>query len=409
MLKLYFFSDKFFSLQKFIIIPFLLFLFTENGFAEWDIEGSLRARGILSYSERLSNPLFLGQGKFFLKGEYHPSNRFRGRIQFLAANPYGKNSFKDFFRVFPSGSWFINKDLELKLGRTTYQNNFHQIVSINDYEPFFNVFDGAFLEYSANVININFWGAHLPKRWVGAKEIQEFKYGFGFFMDIKSISDYVDHFNIHAAYLGETFFKKDSENMSRYGFGLQGTINPINLSYTFVAVGHSKGIKFIKIDEDMYHIQLNYSYPDFFNSNVFAGYHTDSSVYSPWLYDHHKNAGLMNLFLWGNLTYYFFGFSSELDSLFNMEISFYDFLPKKGKNTPGRRVGFLYSRANKNSINLDNQSLGRELDVKFEKKIRKNFEIQLLAGLFIRRSTSKSILKKEDFLSNVQLTGLYKF
>ena len=62
----------------------------------------------------------------------------------------------------------------------------------------------------------------------------------------------------------------------------------------------------------MYHFLLSYSWPFLPNSRIFVGYHTDSTKYQPWLYDRHKNAGLLDIFLWGNLTYYFFGFSGSV-------------------------------------------------------------------------------------------------
>ena len=51
-------------------------------------------------------------------------------------------------------------------------------------------------------------------------------------------------FNIHAAYLADSFFERQELKMSRYGLGLEGTIDPMNLAYTVVTVGHGEGVQF---------------------------------------------------------------------------------------------------------------------------------------------------------------------
>lgn len=412
MLQALFYCKSYFQSQA--IIFYFLFCFslqfTWNSFAEMDVEGSFRIRGMLSQIQVKKAPLSLLQGRLHVKGEFQTSNKFKAKVHFLSSNSYKHTfSFEKFIKIYPNVSWLINEDLELKLGRINYKNKFHQIVSINDYEPFFYAFDGAFLEYNTDILNINFWGAHLPKRWVGIEQIQDFKYGFGFFLDIESVSDHIDYFNIHVAYLGDSFFEDKSRKMFRYGLGLEGSINSINLAYTFVFIGHNPGVQF-KLEEKMYHFQLSYSRLDFFNSKFFAGYHEDSSKYNPWLYDRHENAGFLDLFLWGNLRYYFVGFNASVDSLFDIKLSFYDYLgPKKEGNVKMGYFGSLLKAGHKGLIQTGGKVSGRELDIQLQKEIIKNFEIHLLAGIFIPRLKSKNIFNRKNFYNNVQLTGFYKF
>ena len=423
-----FFLGNWFTVH--LLLSYLFFQCTWNGFAELDIDGSFRVRGVLAQIHSGKETSLLTQGRLHIKGAFRPSNKLKTQVHFLSSNLYGETlSFEESFRVYPFGSWLINEDLELRLGRITYSNKFHQIVSINDYEPFFYTFDGVFLEYNTNIINVNVWGAYLPKmesvtEWdqrhnrsqkdyglesrEGETQIQQLEYGFGLFLDIESISDYINHFNLHVAYLGDSFLPSESKKISRYGIGLEGAINAIDLAYTFVLIGQSKGFRF-KLEDNMRHFQLSYSRPDFFDSKIFAGYHTDSSQYKPWLYDRHKNAGLLDLFLWGNLTYYFFGFSASVDPLFDIEISFYGLsLTEKGHIRLGR-FGSLLEVESESVINTGYKTLGKELDVKLQRKIKEDFEIHLLAGLFIPHLKLKRSSKKNALYNNIQLTGLYKF
>ena len=122
-----------------------------------------------------------------------------------------------------------------------------------------------------------------------------------------------------------------------------------------------------------------------------------------------KTPWLLDLFLWGNLTYYFLGFSASIDPLFNIEVSFYDLsLTEKGSVQLGY-FGSLLNIQNEGFVNREHKALGRELDVKLQREIKEDFEIHLLAGLFLPRLEFKKSLKKAGLYNNIQLTGLYKF
>ena len=129
----------------FFLFSCFFFQFTWHSFSELDIDGSFRIRSAVSQIQKKEETLLLTRGRLHIKGEIRPNNNFKSQIHFLSSNLYGEAlSFEKSFRVYPSVSWLINEDLELRLGRTAYENNFHQIVSINDYEPFFHTFDGVF-------------------------------------------------------------------------------------------------------------------------------------------------------------------------------------------------------------------------------------------------------------------------
>ena len=279
---------------------------------------------------------------------------------------------------------------------------------MNPYEAFFYSFDGVFLEYDSSILNANVWSAYLPKRWIGLTQEQEFKYGLGFFLDIKFIENYIDSFNIHVAYLGNSLNQESSEKMSRYGLAVKGTIQPVKLNYTFVAIGHSSGFQF-KIEESMYHFVLKYFLSDFFNSNLFAGFHTDSPKYNPWLYDRHENAGFSNMFLWGNLSYYFAGLSLSPIKPWNIQVRFYDFSTTQNGSIELGHFGAMLHKDQARSISISQKKLGKELDIQVNTQISKEFQVQLNAGLFFSEVDSKNFLKNQGIYNNIQLSGLYQF
>ena len=309
---------------KLFFFLFCLSSFFNQALAQTRSESAVRLRLSLPQVESQDLDSLLIQGQFHFKGAYYFNNNWRWQTQIILSNPYQKKfSVKKTLKVYPSLQWFINESLDLKIGRIFYENKFPQIISLNRYESFLSSFDGFFLDYNTKILNINLWGAALPKRWIGKSQIQELKYGFGFFLDLKSISNYIDDFNVHTAYLLDSFFYEEAQKTSRYGLGLKGSIKPINLSYTFVAVGHGEGIKFT-LKQKMYHILFNYSYPELLDSAFSAGYHKDSSKYKPWLYDRHKMAGFLDLFLWGNLNYFFLKFKAYPRDRLKVQLSFYN-------------------------------------------------------------------------------------
>ena len=353
---------------------------------------------------------FNSYSELFIHTAFYPSNELKVQSQFLFPQFYGKAPLllKSPIEVYPSANWLIYEDIQLKLGRNIYNNLFHQIVSSNPYEASLYSFDGVFLEYSASILNLNVWSAYLPKKWIGLKQEQGLRYGAGFFLDIKLKESYIDSFNFHVAYLTDSLVQSSAEKMSRYGLALKGFVQPIQLNYTFIAIGHGSGFQF-KMEENMYHIALDYFRPDFLNSRFFTGYHIDSPQYDPWLYDRHKNAGLSDMFLWGNLNYYFAGLSlSPMDRL-DIKIIFYGFSStQKGSIQLGYLGAWTHKQQN-NSISVSQQKLGKELGLQIKSQISKEFQIKLTTGLFFSHINSKDFLKKEGLYNNIQLAGLYKF
>ena len=397
------FSFHLFNKKKLLIF---LALFCPFSLGKIDIEGSFLIRG--SFLQAKS---FLAYNQLHLNNKFHPSNDLKIQTHLLFPKFYGEHStlLAPSFAIYPSTSWFINEDLQLKLGRNLYTNPFHQIVSLNPYEAFFYSFDGAFLEYNTQILNFNIWTAYLPKRWIGLKQEQEFKYGMGAFLDIKLTESYIDFFNLHVAYLGNSLIQSSDKKTSRYGVAVKGTIQPIQVNYTVIAIWHGSGFQF-KIEEEMYHVALNYFRPDFFNSRFFIGAHSDSPKYESWLYDRHKNAGLSDIFSWGNLKYYFVGLSLSPFNKWDIQAIFHDFYATEaGGSIELGYFGALIHKNQESSLSDVQQKLGKELDIQIKTHISKEFQVQLTTGFFFSQIESKDFLKNQNFYNNIQLAGLYKF
>ena len=401
----YIIIKKTFSLLKKSLL-LSLFFFSPLSSGKTDIEGSFLIR-----SQSAQNlKLFSNYNQLYLNGKFQPNNKLKVQSHFLFSQFYGTAPFsvKRPIEVYPSASWLIHEDIQLKLGRNLYNNPYHQIVSSNPYEASFYSFDGVFLEYNTSLLKANIWSAYLPKRWIGLNQKQELKYGLGFFLNIKFTESYIDSFNFHVAYLADSFIQQSAEKMSRYGLALKGVIQPISLNYTFIAIGHGSGFQF-KMEENMYHFSLKYLRPDFFNSSLFTGYHTDSPQYNPWLYNRHKNAGFSDIFLWGNLNYYFAGLSVSPINSWDIQVVFYNFNATQNGSLKLGYAGAWIHQDQQNSISVSKGKLGQELDIQIKNQISKEFQVKLTTGLFFSQINSTGFLKEQSPYSNILLAGLYEF
>ena len=384
----------------------LWIVFCPLSFGKTDFEGIF-----LIESQSVQNlKSFLNYNQLHLKGSVHPTNELTIYSHFLFFKLYGSHSYslKTAIEVYPSVNWLMHEDIQLKLGRLLYKHPFHQIISSDTYDSFIYSFDGIFLEYDTAILKADIWSAYLPKRWTGLKKEKDFEYGSGVFLDIKFTESYINSFNFYVAYLADSFFQQSAEKMSRYGIALKGLIQPFNLNYTFITVGHGSSFQF-KLEENMYHFSLDYFQSNFFNSHFFTGYHTDSLKYEPWLYDRYKNTGYSDLFLWGNLNYYFTGFSISPIDRWKFKLAFYDFNATQNGSLKLGYVGEWMNSSKANIITVSKGKLGKELNFMISNQINKELLITLNTAFFLPQKNLENVLKSKELYSNVLLTMLYSF
>ena len=100
---------------------------------------------------------------------------------------------------------------------------------------------------------------------------------------------------------------------------------------------------------------------------------------------------------------------AQYSDLFDFQILFYELSPTEKGPVQLAYLGALLEPGGRNAVNAKYNSFGRELDIQLKAETGENFEIHLLAGLFIPRSHFKELFGKTDFYNNIQMTGFYKF
>jgi hypothetical protein len=174
----------------------------------------------------------------------------------------------------------------------------------------------------------------------------------------------------------------------------------------------------VKAKGNMFDVTLGYGMPETMGLKFFANYHMDSgddnaadgdaNEYVPLYYDSHKYGGMMDMFGWGNLSYYKVGVTvapaEDLEAGLQL-IGFSKSKENGAVNTgtnPNHRQTFA-GLANKSD-------LGMELDVFATKKYGSSFMIDAHLGAFMPGSAFKdATAKKEATIMQLMLAGTMTF
>lgn len=168
---------------------------------------------------------------------------------------------------------------------------------------------------------------------------------------------------------------------------------------------------------NMFDVTLGYGLPETMGLKFWANYHQDSgddngaddkaSEYIPLYYDSHKYAGAMDIFGWGNLTYWNVGAAIAPAEDLEVGLSLFGF--SKTKENGAVRSAALGRFA---FAGLANKSdLGMELDVYAAKKYGSSFQIDAHLGAFMPGAAFKDATapKREATILQLMVAGTMTF
>jgi hypothetical protein len=147
------------------------------------------------------------------------------------------------------------------------------------------------------------------------------------------------------------------------------------------------------ISTSMMDVELGYSIPSAMNARVYAGMHTDSGTksgtddetYDGFHYDEHNNAGLMDVFGWGNLTYTRVGATFAPSDDISVAVEYLMFSQTEKEDVNNGATAFTDSdtgTAGTQAFDTTEDDLGTELDVTVTKKYTNNFNISASYRMF---------------------------
>jgi len=298
-------------------------------------------------------------------------------------------------------AWMASDSLVIKAGRGSFTMADGRLVSSNDFDPVQRAFDGAMATWDQEFARLSFFaveGADLGTNLFGRF--------YGVSADFKSLPDFLKTANLHYLMINtdKVVGAVDSEASTRIGLVVAGDTAGVDYRATYEMYSgethdNTTDAK-TDISSSMMDLEAGYSLPSMMNSRFYVGYHTDTGTkasstknetYDGFHYDAHTNAGLMDIFNWGNLTYMRVGASMvPADSIsVALEYLMFSQTEKDGAiNANGAWGG---------AGDTTKDTLGSELDLTVTKKYTNNFNISASYRTFAPGDEYKAGGQKDSY------------
>ena len=236
--------------------------------------------------------------------------------------------------------------LFLRMGRGTTTIADGRVIATNDWEATPTTFEGIIASHDMEIGLMNAFyvkfADYTSAESAGVNDAERQSFGLSF--DLKAAPDFLSMVNLHAIQTRAD----ETTNL----FNNTTVTNPVNqygvdtLRLGFVLAGDTVGFDYratystvsgdltcrltscntsvfptgdLTVEMNMMDVEFGYTLADLMNTRVYVLYHSDSGSsttdtanrdykqYSSFHYNKHGNAGLMDIFKWGNLTYTQFG------------------------------------------------------------------------------------------------------
>ncbi len=377
--------------------------------------------------------------RFILKGEMAPNDSIEtyfsinmnqvvggeGKRGFSGLEGFNDN-LKDVQILTAYADWHLGSSFFLKLGRTNLNWGNEVVVSSNldDQRPY--TFDGLFFGYdsesfmlNAGVLKIGDWSRDKGS----PSTVDPGESAYFVVLDFKSFGKIFETVEFFLLRLQSSDFI-DAENsisikgysLDRLGFSLAGSKRKVfyQVDYVNLLGSYNGGVS---AQAWMGHMNLGVNFGNKQPGSVYLIGHYDSGddsssmtvdeSYRPVYYNHHKYAGLMDLFAWGNLTYYGLGanlFYKE-QTEFKAQILRFSLTDSfKGPNAIsylgyGESSSFISEEVSKNTNADSSLNLGTEFDIAITRKFLSGVDLELIFGVFIPDDYLKAYDRNEEIYS----------
>ena len=306
------------------------------------------------------------------------------------------------------GAWMASSELMFRFGRGALNMGDSRVIGVNDWEATPYAFEGALITWDKEFARFNAYGVKFAELGTSAATLTGRSdpeiVSYGLSVDWKSLPEFLKMANFHVILVnkdatsanGTADLTNDQEARTRYGLTVGG--DAMNIDYRLTAAMHSGKITDI-VDGagttadrtgSMIDAELGYSMPEVMNSRVSFLYHMDSGddgsdpkkfkTYDPFFYEKHDNAGWMDIFGWGNLTYMQLKYTMDIMDDLNLAVQYLMFTQSEEKGAIN--VGANGSAFKTAAGDTTKSALGSEIDLAVTKKYDGGLDITARAGMF---------------------------
>lgn len=276
-------------------------------------------------------------------------------------------------------TWMLSDEFTLKVGRGALTLADGSVISVNDWEQDPYTFEGVLGTYEMEAGRISAWFVRFAElAGVGAATDQDPEANsVALAYSHKILPEFLKAADIHVmkntkSALGNTDATAGKDDL-RYGVHLAGDVNMIDFKANYAAHTGDKtyvGLANNKREGNMWELEVGANFEEFMNSRVYVMYHQDSGknagsttqkdqLYDSFYYEKHENAGLMDIFAWGNLTDMAVGYTVQPADATTVGLHYHMF--KKTEKASGYNTGLHGSKITANDTTKDD--LGSEIDL----------------------------------------------
>lgn len=321
------------------------------------------------------------------------------------------------------GWWKAGESVTLKAGRFNVEIGGGEFFSADDWrlvpithEGFQVGFDTGFAMFNAYLIK----DKELTPKNPASLDSDPEQHNVILTADLKNMPEAIKTANITAVQVSKSETgTAGSANAQHIGLTVGGEV--AGFSYkgvyaTQMGIASKTAAGETKLAGNMFDLMVGYAMPETMGLKVYAGYHMDSGddnagddkneEYQPLYYNSHKFGGMMDMFGWGNLSY--FNVGASVAPAEDLEVGLGLFMFTKTKEN-----GAVNQNANTRATyaGLANKSdLGMELDVYASKKYGSAFSIDAHLGAFMPGAAFKdATAKKEATIMQLMVAGTMMF
>ncbi len=299
-------------------------------------------------------------------------------------------------------TWAISDSTSLRFGRGSFTLADGSVVSENDWERNPYAFDGAMITHDMEFGRLSGFFVKFADLARGENAIEDPEVNaYGLSLDIKAVPDAIKMLNLHAIKVNQDELDASTmagQDIMRYGVTVGGETSGVDFNFTYAMVSGEHVSERLNrgsagnqdISSTMMDLKLGYTLEDVMGLRVGFDYHTDSGsssatkdeTYDSFYYQMHQNAGKMDIFRWGNLTYMGVNLSVKPMENTTVGVDYYMFTRTEKKDNTvnlGRNAnGF----AGVGILVADEDDLGTEIDVWASHKYDNGLEIKARYSMF---------------------------
>lgn len=337
-------------------------------------------------------------------------------------------------------NWMFSDDMSFRVGRQNYQIADGSVIGYNDWEANPGAFEGLLGNWEAGFGKFQLF-LFKYRELTGtsaAADAEHNAYGLNF--DLKTTPEWFKALNVHVikdnqdAVLGatanNTVNSLDGQDLMRAGVMAGFNFGMVDLkawyemqsgSFKRIAAGGAK----TEVDSkgSMMQAEVGFNLDSFMGSRFHVLYHqdtgdgtgasaTETEQYDAYFYEEHANAGLMDLFNWGNLTYITVGWNGKASDKTSFGAMYHMFT----RTESGTGTGGLVTGTRGGGLALQDASkdkLGDELDLWAEHMYDGGLSTVVRLGYFMPGDAFKNAAtptsSQDDEILQVMVEGRLSF